>query len=59
MTHAAPYFPLARAVWILRVLAWDTQTGKFQRIEAPRGSRATAAAEGVALPRTGRLGGGK
>jgi hypothetical protein len=33
----APYFSLARALWIPAALAWDAQTGEYRRVEGPRG----------------------
>jgi hypothetical protein len=32
----APYFDLARGLWIPAVYAWDAATGEFRRIEGHR-----------------------
>ena len=37
MTAPAPYFSLARAEWIPRVLTWDEDTGFFERVDGPEG----------------------
>ena len=33
----APYFSLAHAEWIPRVLTWDPETGFFERVDGPEG----------------------
>ncbi len=35
----APYFSLARAEWIPRVVTWDSETGFFERLDGPEGFR--------------------
>ena len=34
-----PYFSLARAEWIPRVVTWDAETGFFERVDGPEGFR--------------------
>jgi len=34
---AAPYFSLARALWIPAVLTWGNPTGASRRVEGPQG----------------------
>jgi hypothetical protein len=33
----APYFCLYRRAWIPSVIAWDSETGRFTRVEGPDG----------------------
>ena len=34
-----PYFSLARALWIPRVITWDQDTGFFEQVDGPEGFR--------------------
>ena len=38
----APFFSLARGVWIPYALTWNEQSGEFRRVRAGAGSPATA-----------------
>jgi hypothetical protein len=33
----APYLSVARTAWIPCAVIWDSNTGEFRRVEAPRG----------------------
>ncbi len=35
MIELAPFFSLARAEWIPRLLTWDAETGFFERMDGP------------------------